>query len=315
MNEHPLRIFSGNANPELSRRICDYLQLTPGDVHVGRFPDGELDIKINEDVRGCDTYIVQSTCPPVNENLMEVLIMIDCFKRASATRISAVLPYYGYGRKDRKDEGRVPITAKLVADLLTTAGVDRVLTIDLHASQIQGFFNIPVDHLFAAPVLTEFLKKENIPDLVIGSPDVGGIKMARAYAKVLGGGLAIVDKRRLDPRRAEVMNIIGEVKGKNIVLVDDLIATAGSISEASFYLKEQGAKKIRVVATHPVLCGPALERIQRSPIEEIIVTDSIPLTEEWRNQPNLKVLSIAPLLGEAIWRIHSNKSVSSLFVK
>ncbi|GJQ59337.1 MAG: ribose-phosphate pyrophosphokinase [Candidatus Scalindua sp. AMX11] len=309
-----IKIFTGNANPDLAERVCDYLSIPLGRAEVGKFPDGEIDVKVDEDVRGADVFIVQPTSPPVNENLAELLIMMDCFKRASSARITAVLPYYGYARKDRKDEGRVPITAKLVANIITKAGADRLLTIDLHAAQIQGFFDIPVDHIFAFPVLSEYFKSLGLEDLMVVSPDVGGIKIARSYSRKLDIRMAIVDKRRIGPTEIEVGFVIGDVKGKNVIIMDDLIATAGSICEAAKVLKEKGVKDIYVGATHAVLCGPAVERLSNSPIKELVITDTIPLTEQTRTLGSkLKVLSVAGLVGEAIKRIHTNSSISSMF--
>jgi len=307
-----LKIFSGNANPELAKKIAKYLKVRLSDALVTTFSEGEVRIKINEDVRGRDVFIVQPTCPPTNNNLMELLIMIDAVRRASARRITAVMPYFGYARQDRKDEPRVPSTAKLVANLLTVAGADRILTMDLHASQIQGFFDIPMDHLFAVNTVVDYFKEKKMKNLVVASPDVGGIKMARAYAKRLNANLAIVDKRRIDDKHAEAMNILGDVKGKNIVIVDDLIATASSMCEASEALKKAGALKIFAAVSHPILSGPATRRIKESAIEEFIVSDSIPLGPKKRESV-FKVLSVAPLLGEAIRRIHDEESVSSLF--
>ncbi|MBI3316212.1 MAG: ribose-phosphate pyrophosphokinase [Candidatus Omnitrophica bacterium] len=307
-----LKIFAGNANPDLAEKIAKYLKTSLGDALVTTFSEGEIRVKINEDVRGADVFIVQPTCPPTNNNLMELLIMIDALKRASARRITAVMPYFGYARQDRKDQPRVPISAKLVANLLTVAGADRILTMDLHASQIQGFFDIPLDHLFAVTVIVDYFNKKKIKNLVVASPDVGSIKMARAYSKKLNAQLAIVDKRRIDDQHAEAMNILGDVKGKNIVIVDDLVATASSICEAAGALKKAGALKIFAAVSHPILSGPAVERIKKSAIEEFIVTDSIPLDGK-KKDPALKVLSVSPLLGEAIRRIHSEESVSSLF--
>ncbi len=307
-----LKIFTGNANPELARQIAKYLKTPLGDALVATFSEGEIRVKVNEDVRGRDVFIIQPTCPPSNNNLMELLIMIDAVKRASAKRITAVMPYFGYARQDRKDQPRVPITAKLVANLLEAAGADRILTMDLHASQIQGFFDIPLDHLFAANPVVEYFKKKRMKNLVVASPDVGGIKMARAYAKKLNAELVVVDKRRIDDRRAEVMNILGEVKKKNIVIVDDLVATAGSICEAAAALKKAGALKIYAAVSHPILSGPALERIKKSAIEEFIISDSVPLSAQ-KKDPVFRILSVAPLLGEAIRRIHDEESVSSLF--
>ena len=307
-----LKIFSGNANIELAKKIAKYLTTPLGDVLVGTFSEGEIRVKINEDVRGRDVFIVQPTCPPTNNNLMELLIMMDALRRASARRITAVIPYFGYARQDRKDQPRVPITAKLVANILVEAGADRVLTMDLHASQIQGFFDIPLDHLFAVNVIVDYFKKKKMKNLVVASPDVGGLKMARAYAKRLGANLVVVDKRRIDDKHTETMNILGEVKGKNIVIVDDLVATASSICEAAVALKKAGALKIFAAVSHPILSGPALARIKKSPIEEFVITDSIPLTPE-KKDPVFKVLSVSELLGEAIKRIHDEESVSSLF--
>ncbi len=307
-----LKIFSGNANLELAKKIAKFLKVPLGDALVTTFSEGEIRVKVNEDVRGRDVFIVQPTCPPSNNSIMELLIMIDAVKRASARRITAVIPYFGYARQDRKDQPRVPITAKLVANLLTVSGTDRILTMDLHASQIQGFFDIPMDHLFAVNTIVDYFKKKKMKNLVVASPDVGGIKMARAYAKRLNAHLAIVDKRRIDDRHAEVMNILGDVKGKNIVIVDDLVATASSICEAAGAIKKAGALRIFAAVSHAILSGPAVERIRGSLIEEFVVSDSIPIGPE-KKDPILKVLSVAPLLGEAIRRIHSEESVSSLF--
>jgi ribose-phosphate pyrophosphokinase len=308
-----MQIFAGNSNPKLANDICKYLDVKLAKALITRFSEGEIRVEIQENVRGKDIFIVQSTCPPVNDNIMELLIMVDALRRASASRLTAVIPYFGYARQDRKDMPRVPITAKLVANLLTTAGVDRVLTIDLHAGQIQGFFDIPLDHLFAVKVLMEYFNKKKISNLVVVSPDVGGIKMARAYAKRINADLAIVDKRRVDDQKAEAMNILGEVKGKNAVIVDDMIATAGSLVEATQALKDAGAKDIYAAATHPVLSGPAIERIQKSPLKEVLVTDTIPIDSSKKINGRIKILSVAPLLGEAIKRIHEEKSVSCLF--
>ncbi|MBM3253239.1 MAG: ribose-phosphate pyrophosphokinase [Candidatus Omnitrophica bacterium] len=308
-----LVVFSGNSNPSLARTICKYLKIPLGDALISKFSEGEIRVKINQDVRGRDVFVIQSTCPPVNDNLVELLIMIDALKRASSRRLTAVLPFYGYARQDRKDQPRVPITAKLVANLITTSGADRLLTIDLHAGQIQGFFDIPVDHLLAAPVLIEYYKKLKLRDLVVASPDVGGIKMARAFSKKLNADLAIVDKRRLDYQNSEVMNILGDVKGKNIIIVDDQVTTAGSITEASYALKEAGARDIYAGITHGIFSGPAIARIEKSPLKEVVVTDTIPLSKEKQNK-KIRILSISRLLGEAIKRIHNEESVSSLFV-
>ncbi|MCM8795126.1 MAG: ribose-phosphate pyrophosphokinase [Candidatus Omnitrophica bacterium] len=308
-----LAIFSGNAHPELAQEICKYLKVKLSDALVGRFSEGEIRVKINENVRGKDVFIIQPTSPPPNENLMELLIMLDALKRASAARITAVIPYFGYARQDRKDQPRVPITAKLVANLLTVAGANRVLTMDLHAGQIQGFFDIPVDHLFAVGVFIDYFLKLKIKNLVVVSPDVGGIKMARAYAKKMGASLAIIDKRRASPDATEVMHILGEVKDKNVVIVDDLIATGSSLIEGVGALKKAGARNIYAAITHGVLSPPAVERIdQCKDLRELVITNSIPL-DNHKKHPRIKVLSVAPLLGEAIRRIHQEESVSSLF--
>lgn len=308
-----IAIFSGNAHPELAKNICRYLKVKLSDALVGRFSEGEIRLKINENVRGKDVFVVQPTSPPPNENLMELLVMIDALKRASSERITAVIPYFGYARQDRKDQPRVPITAKLVANLLTVAGTNRILTIDLHAGQIQGFFDIPVDHLFAVGVFIDYLLKLELKDLVVVSPDVGSIKMARAYAKRLSADLAIIDKRRISPEEAEVMHILGEVKDKHAIVVDDLIATGSSLVEAVETLKKAGAKSIQAAITHGVLSGPAIERIDKcKDLKELLISDSIPL-EDSKKHPRIKVLSVADLLGEAIKRIHREESVSSLF--
>jgi len=307
-----LTVFSGGANPVLGAKVCKFLSLDQGKIEITRFPDGEIDMKILEDVRGADVYVIQPTCPPVNENLMELLILIDCLRRASAERITAVIPYFGYARQDRKAEGRVPISAKLVANIITAAGATRALAIDLHAAQLQGFFDIPMDHLYAAPVLVEYFRQLNLKDLTIVSPDVGGIKMARAYAKRLNADLAIVDKRRSGPTETEVMHVIGEVKDRNVILVDDMISTATSITEAARVCRKKGAKDIWICGTHAVLAGKAVEKLQKAPVKEVVVTDTIPL--DGKEFPNLRVLSIANLLGEAIRRIHHSESVSSLFL-
>jgi ribose-phosphate pyrophosphokinase len=311
-----IKIFTGNANIALVKRVCDYLSISLGDATVRRFPDGEIDVKVNEDVRGSDIFIIQPTCPPVNDNLTELLILIDCFKRASSARVTAVLPYYGYARKDRKDEGRVPITAKLVANLITKAGADRLLTMDLHAAQIQGFFDIPVDHLLAFPVISDYYREKDLSDFVVVSPDVGGIKIARSYSNHLHMRLAVVDKRRVGPEETEIGFVIGDVKDKNAIIIDDLIATGGSICQAAKVLKEKGAKDIYVGATHPVLCGAAVEKLANAPIKEIAVTDTIPLNEHAKSLgAKIRVLSVSSLLGEAIKRIHTNTSISSMFTE
>lgn len=306
-----LQVFSGGANLTLGSKICKFLGSDLGKLEINRFPDGEIDLKVLEDVRGADVYVIQPTCPPVNENLMELLIIIDCLRRASAERITAVIPYFGYARQDRKAEGRVPISAKLVANIITAAGATRALAVDLHAAQLQGFFDIPMDHLYAAPVLVEYFRRLDLKDLTIVSPDVGGIKMARAYAKRLNAGLAIVDKRRSGPTEIEVMHVIGEVKGRNVILVDDMISTATSITEAAKVCRDEGAKDIYICGTHAVLAGKAVEKLQKAPVKEVVVTDTIPT--EGKEFPKLRVLSIANLLGEAIRRIHHSESVSTLF--
>ncbi len=307
-----LAIFSGNANPPLAKAICQCLKVRLSDCLVGRFSEGEIRVKINENVRGKDVFVVQPTCPPPNDNLMELLIMLDAARRASARRITAVVPYYGYARQDRKDQPRVPITAKLVANLITTAGADRVLTMDLHAGQIQGFFDLPLDHLYAVTVFEHAIHRKRLTPLVVVSPDVGGIKMARGYAKRLGAGLAIVDKRRDSPDSTEVMHILGEVEDRVCLLVDDLIATGSSIMEAAKALKRQGAKAVYGAVTHAVLSGDAIRHLNAAPLEELMVTDTIPLTPARRHR-KITVLSVAPLLAEAIRRIHDEESISSLF--
>ncbi len=310
-----LKIFTGRANPDLGSRICEYLGLPLGRLSIGNFPDSEVSCKIEEDVRGRDVFLVQPTCPPVNDNLMELLIMIESFKRASAERVTAVMPYFGYARQDRKDEGRVPITAKLVANIITRAGADRVLAMDLHAAQIQGFFDVPVDHLYAAPVLNNYFAGLGIPeeDMVVVSPDLGSIKRARGHAERLCGQLAIVDKRRTGASETRQENIIGSpVKDKVCLMFDDMISTASSICGAAQHVHQAGAREIHVAATHGVLCGPAIERLQAAPIKRIIITDTIPLRPE-QHLAKIKVLPVAPLLGEAIKRIHRNESVSRLF--
>jgi ribose-phosphate pyrophosphokinase len=306
-----LTVFSGNASKDLAKGITKYLKLEPGKVNVDKFSDGEISVKIEENIRGKDVFVVQSIYPPA-DNLMELLILIDAATRASAQRITAVIPYYGYARQDRKDRPRVPITAKLLADLLSVAGADRVLTIDLHADQIQGFFDIPVDNLYAVNILVDYFLGLKLKNLVVVSPDVGGIKMARAYSKRLSASLAIVDKRRVNDRQAEVMNILGEVKDRDIVIVDDIISTGGTIIEATRALKDRGARSIYCAVTHPVLSPPSIERIDKADIKEFVVTDTIP-TEDSKRHPKIKVLSVAPLLGEAVKRIHNGESVSSLF--
>jgi ribose-phosphate pyrophosphokinase len=310
-----LKIFSGRANPALCRRICQFLNLSVGKISLGDFPDGEIACKIEEDVRGRDVFLIQPTCPPVNKNLMELLIMIDSCKRASAERITAVLPYFGYARQDRKDEGRVPITAKLVANLITRAGADRALTMDLHAAQIQGFFDVPVDHLYAAPVLNGYFLNMGLDpeEIAVVSPDEGSIKRAVGHSKRLGGSLAIVDKRRTSASTTKQENIIGgPIKGKIALMFDDMISTAGSITGAARLVHEAGAREIYVAATHAVLSGEAVARLRDAPIKQVVLTDTIPLTPE-QTIEKFKVLSVAPLLGEAIKRIHHDESISEIF--
>jgi len=310
-----LKLISGTANPELSQKISEYLANPLVQTNITRFSDGEVFVEIKENVRGADVFIIQPTCPPVNENLIELLIMIDAARRASARRITAVIPYYGYARQDRKTAPRTPITAKLVANLIVTAGARRVLTMDLHAGQIQGFFDIPVDHLYAMPVFLEYLKERlRGEEIVVVSPDAGGVERAREYAKRLNTSMAIVDKRRPKPNESEVMNIIGDVKDKIAVIIDDMIDTAGTICKAASAIMDKGAKEVFAVATHPVLSGQAVERLANSPIKEIIVSDTIPLREEAKKLEKIKVLSVSKLLGEAIRRIHTDDSISSLFI-
>ena len=313
MNGPELKVFSGRSHPGLAEEICSRLGVTPGHVTLYSFSDGENYVQIDENVRGADVFVIQPTCPPVNDHLMELLIMLDAFKRSSARRITAVLPYYGYARQDRKDKPRVPITSKLVADLITAAGADRVLTLDLHAAQIQGFFNIPVDHLFAAPVIVGHLKKLNMTDLTIVSPDAGGVERARAYAKRLGATLAIIDKRRIAANQTEVMHIVGDVTGRNVFVVDDIIDTGGTLIHATEALLAQGARSISASCTHGVMSGPAIERINKSQLQQVITTNSMPMKDKEAECSKLHTLSIAELFAEAIKRIHSEDSVSSLF--
>lgn len=308
-----LKIFSGSSNPGLTSNVCKYLEIPVGGVQIDRFPDGEKVIRVEDDVRGRDCFVVQSTCEPVDDHLMELLIYLDCLRRASAKRITAVIPYFGYARQDRKDEGRVPITAKLVANLITTAGADRVLAIDLHAKQLQGFFDIPVDHLTGELVLNKYFRDKKINNLTVVSPDVGNMKIAARYAEHLGGELAIVHKRRISGSEVEANVMIGEAKGRNILMCDDIIATAGTVCSAASLLKERGAEKIYVGATHGVFASQALERLAEAAIDEVVVTDTIPSSEQTKKVDNVKVLSVASMLGEAIKRIHRNESVSHLF--
>jgi len=309
-----IKIFSGNANIPLAKKICDNLGIPLGKANVTTFSDGETRVEIDENVRGMDVFVIQPTCSPVNVTCMELLIMIDALKRACAGRITTVIPYYGYSRQDRKVAPRAPISAKLLADLITTAGANRVLSIDLHAGQIQGFFNIPVDNLFATPVLLEYMKKKYVDNTVVVSPDTGGVERARAFGKRLGASLAIIDKRREGPNEAQVMNIIGNIEGKSVILIDDMIDTAGTVVQGAGALKKAGALEVSVYCTHPVLSGPAIERIENSDIKEVVVTDTIPLSERAQKCSKFKVLSVSRLLSEAVRRIYYNDSVSSLFI-
>jgi ribose-phosphate pyrophosphokinase len=309
-----MKLFGGTSNPELTREVCDYLGIEPGKVATKTFSDGETQIEIHENIRGGDVFVLQSTSTPVNDNLMQLLIMMDALRRASAERITAIIPYYGYGRQDRKVKPRVPISAKLVADLITTAGANRVVSMDLHAGQIQGYFNIPVDNLFAAPLLLKYIRTHFEDDLVVVSPDAGGVERARAFAKRLEATLAIIDKRRDAPNIAEAMNIIGEVKGKTAVILDDMVDTAGTLTQGAAALKEKGASNIYACCTHPVLSGASIEKIEASPIDSLVVTNTIPLNEKSQKCAKITVLSVAELLGETIKRIYNSDSVSTLFV-
>lgn len=310
----PLKLFSGNAHPALAKEIAKVLKTTIGEASVGRFPDGEVEVKITENVRGADCFVIQPTSYPANDNLMELLLMVDALRRASAWRITAVMPYFGYGRQDRKAEPRVPISAKLVSNIIRAAGIDRVLTMDLHAGQIQGFFDIPVDHLYANPVLVGHFQKKKIPagNLVVVSPDAGGVERARAFAKRLDSGLAIIDKRRISPREANVMHVVGDVKGKVTLIIDDLVDTGGTLAKAAQALVDAGATRVLAAAAHGVLAGPAIDRLNASPVEELAITNSIPLNH--KDARKIRVLSVAPLLAEAIQRIHVERSISELFV-
>ena len=308
------KIFCGTANEALADEVCAFLGLHRGQAMVTRFKDGEAYVQIQENVRGADVFVIQPTCRRVDEHLMELLLMIDALKRASARRITAVIPYFGYARQDRKDKPRVPISSKLVADLLTTAGTDRALVVDLHAPQLQGFFNIPVDHLFASPVLVDYFRKLNLPHLTVVSPDAGGVERARFFAKKIDAALAIVDKRRVDINVAEVMHVIGDVKGRTCLVIDDLIDTADTLVKTAHALLENGASTVYACASHPVLSDPAVNNLSNSPIAEVVVTNTIPLTEAAKNEPKIKVLSIAGLIGRAIQSIHDETSVSKLFV-
>ncbi len=314
MKHHPLYIFSGNSNPVLAEKISKYLGIKLGEVELSRFSDGEISCYFEKNVRGADVYFIQSTCSPANENIMELLIAIDTLKRSSAARITAVIPYFGYARQDRKHKPRVPITAKLVADMIEAAGATRVLAMDLHANQIQGFFNIPVDHIYASAVFIDYLKSLNIDNLCVVSPDVGGAERARAYSKRLDAPLAIVDKRRERANEAEVVNVVGDVSGKNVLIIDDIIDTAGTLVKTAEVLKKKGATSIIAAASHGVLSGPAMDRINSSAIDKIYITDSIPFPKEKDPKDKICVLSVSDMIGEAIKRIHEESSISSLFV-
>jgi ribose-phosphate pyrophosphokinase len=309
-----LKIFSGSAHKALTEEIADFLQVSVGRAKLQRFPDTEVSFQIDENIRGTDVFVVQPTCADVDRHLLELCVMIDAFKRSSASRITAVIPYYGYARQDRKDKPRVPISSKLVADLLTTAGADRAVVVDLHAPQLQGFFNIPVDHLFASPVLVDYFKKLNLPDLTVVSPDAGGVERARFFAKKVDAALAIVDKRRVEMNVAEVMNVIGEVNGRTCLIIDDLIDTAGTLVKVAQALVQKGASTVYACCTHPVLSGAAVENLVDSPITEVVVTNTIPLAEAAKQVSKIKVLSIAGLIGRAIQSIHEETSVSRLFI-
>ncbi|SMO81118.1 ribose-phosphate diphosphokinase [Melghirimyces algeriensis] len=307
-----LHVFSCNSNPQLAQEIAEHIGVPLGDAVVGRFSDGEIHVRLNESVRGSDVYVIQSTCHPVNQNLMELLVMVDALKRASARTINVVIPYYGYARQDRKTRARDPITAKLVANLIETAGADRVITMDLHATQIQGFFDIPVDHLLGVPILGDYFQKKKLSDVVVVSPDHGGVIRSRKLAERLESPIAIIDKRRPEPNVAEVMNIVGKVKGKRCIIIDDIIDTAGTITLAANALLDYGAKEVYACCTHPVFSGPAIDRIRDSSIKEMIVTNTLPLSEE-KKLDKIRVLSVASLIGEAIIRVHNERSVSKLF--
>ncbi|UCD86399.1 MAG: ribose-phosphate pyrophosphokinase [Desulfobacterales bacterium] len=311
---HSLVVFAGNSNPKLAQDICRHIGIRLGEAQVKRFSDGEIQVEIRENVRGKDVFILQSTCAPVNDHLVELLLMIDAFKRSSAQRITAVMPYYGYARQDKKVAPRVPISAKLVADLIEKAGTNRVITMDLHAGQIQGFFNVPVDNLFAAPVLLQYIKESFRDNTVIVSPDAGGVERARAFAKRLDSLLAIIDKRRDAPNKAEAMNVVGDVDGKTAIILDDMVDTAGTLTQAAMALKQHGASEIHACSAHAVLSGPAAERIIDSDIQSLVVTDTIPIGEKAKGCDKIRILSVAKLLAEAIQRCHTGSSVSSLFV-
>ncbi|MGD0596225.1 MAG: ribose-phosphate pyrophosphokinase [Sedimentisphaerales bacterium] len=312
LNDH-IKVFSGCSNEPLAKAVCDYLEVPLGGAKIEKFPDGEKIIRVEDDVRGRDCFVLQSTCSPVDENLVELLIYLDCLKRASANRVTAVIPYFGYARQDRKDEGRVPITAKLVANVITAAGADRILAIDLHAPQLQGFFDIPVDHLTGELVLSSYFRNKKIENLTVVSPDVGNIKIASRYASHLGGDLAIVHKRRLSGSQVQAQELIGSVEGRNVLMCDDMITTAGTICSAAVLVKERGARKIYVGATHGVFAPGAVEKLSEAPVDEVVVTDTIPLSAEAGKLRKVKVLTVSAMVGEAIKRIHRNESVSSLF--
>jgi ribose-phosphate pyrophosphokinase len=314
MNGGQLKLFSGSAHPALAHEIADFLGVPMGHARLQRFPDSECSFQIDENIRGTDVFVVQPTCADVDRHIMELCVMIDAFRRSSALRITAVMPYYGYARQDRKDKPRVPISAKLVANLLSAAGTNRVLTMDLHKAQIQGFFDIPVDHLFAAPVIIDYCSRLAFPNLTIVSPDAGGAERARAYAKRLDADLAIIDKRRSDDGTAEVMNVVGDVSGQTCIIQDDIIDTAGTIVKAAKALKDNGAQRVLACAVHGVLSGPAIDRLEAAPIDQLIITNTIPLTGDRARCSKIKVLSVARLLGQAIRSIHEETSVSSLFV-
>lgn len=309
-----MKLFTGRSNPDLSIEVCKYLGIDPGRISLKNFSDGEIQVEIQENIRGDEVFVLQSTCPPVNENLMELLIIMDALKRASAKSITAVIPYFGYARQDRKVKPRVPISAKLVADLITVAGANRVVSMDLHAGQIQGYFDIPVDNIYAAPVLLKYIRNHFYDDLVIVSPDAGGVERARAFAKRLNATLAIIDKRREAANVSEVMNVIGDVKGKTAIILDDMVDTAGTLTQAAQALVEREAKSVYACCTHPVLSGPAIERIEASPMQALVVTNTIPLNDKAKNCKKILVLSIGELLGETIKRIHHSDSVSTLFI-
>ncbi|MCD6305647.1 MAG: ribose-phosphate pyrophosphokinase [Deltaproteobacteria bacterium] len=312
--DQEIKLFGGTSNPGLTVEVCQYLGVQPGKILAKTFSDGEIQVEIGENIRGRDVFVIQSTCTPVNDNLMQLLIIMDAMRRASAERITAVIPYYGYSRQDRKVKPRVPISAKLVADLITTAGAHRVVSMDLHAGQIQGYFNIPVDNIFAAPILLKYIQNNLQDHLVIISPDAGGVERARAFAKRLDASLAIIDKRREAPNVSRAMNIIGEVKGKTAIILDDMVDTAGTLTQAAVALKDRGAGSVHACCTHPVLSGPCIERIEASPIDTLVVANTIPLTERAKKCHKIIVLSIAELLGETIKRCHNSHSVSTLFV-